>query len=120
MKFLLDENISPKTAEVLRNSGVDVVSALETALKGKPDSEVYEFCKNEKCVLVTFDHEFGFEYLSKKDLLGLIIIRIHPQTMETLHPILMNFFSDIKKGETEVEHRIIVVEKDRIRIRKVA
>ncbi len=119
MRFLLDENISPKTAEFLRSLGVDAIHAIEAKLKGKSDPELYEYCKSKKRVLVTFDHEFGFEYLSRKDLQGLVIVRIHPQTLENLHPILKNFFMEVKKGRIEVKHRIVVVENDRIRIRKV-
>ncbi len=119
MKFLLDENISPKTAAFLGELGLDVVHAVGMGLKGKPDSDVYEFCKSGRYVLVTFDHEFGFEYLSRKDLQGLVIVRIHPQTMENIHPAMKNFFLQVKTGKLEIKNRIAVIEKDRIRIRKV-
>ena len=88
MKFLLDQNISIKTAEFLRNLSIDASQTNEIGLKGKNDEEIYEHCKNNGFILVTFDQEFGFKYLSKKDLKGLIIIRIHPQIKEIFHPIL--------------------------------
>lgn len=120
MKFLLDENISPKTAEFLRSLGVDAVHVIEAGLKGKSDEELYDFCRRNKYVMTTFDHEFAFEYLSKKDLLGLIVIRIHPQTADKVHRTLKDFFSKMKNGELEVVGNLIVIDKGRIRIRKVA
>lgn len=41
MKFYLDEDISPKIAEVLRKHGVDVVSAHDIGMKGASDEDQF-------------------------------------------------------------------------------
>lgn len=91
MKFLLDENVSPRTAKLIKGLGLEALHATDAGLGGKSDNELYEYCKDRGFILVTFDHQFGFEYTSRKDLGGLVIIRVHPQTLELLHPILENF-----------------------------
>lgn len=119
MKFLLDQNISLTTAEFLLKLGINAKHVSKLGLKGKTDKKIYEYTRKEKYILVTFDQGFGFKYLSKKDLEGLIIIRIHPQTIENLHPVLKNFFLKVKKGKLKVKKRLIIVEKGKIRSRKV-
>ncbi|MCP8309474.1 MAG: DUF5615 family PIN-like protein [archaeon] len=45
MRFLLDQNISIKTAKFLRNFDIEVLHINETTLKGKSDTEIYEIAK---------------------------------------------------------------------------
>ena len=119
MKFLLDQNISIKTAEFLRSLSIDVSQTNEIGLKGKDDEEIYDYCKTNSFILLTFDHGFGFRYLSKKDLKGLVILRIYPQIIEVLHNILQSFFIKVKKKELILEEHITIIENTRIRSRKV-
>ncbi len=119
-KFLLDENVSPKTTLFLRSLGLNVSDVRELNLTRKSDDEIYEYAKKEKSILVTFDHEFGYFYISRKDLEGLIIIRVHPQTFEILHPILKKFFKTVQRKKIEFTKKIIVIEKFRFRIRKIS
>jgi len=91
----------------------------EIGLKGESDAEIYEYSKEKKYALITFDHEFGLEYISRKDLDCLIIIRIHPQTREIVHPALEKFFSRVKTGEIQISGHLVTIERNRIRLRKV-
>ena len=118
MKFFLDQNVSRNTADFLRGLKIGAVHASEIGFGSKKDSEIYEFCRKKGLVLVTFDHEFGHEYISKKDLQGLVIIKIHPQTAENVHPALRKFFSGDKEG-LEIKGRISIIEKGRVRSRKI-
>ena len=76
MKFLLDENLSVKTAIFVKNLGFDVVHTSEAKLSGKPDSAIYEFCADKGHVLITYDTDFSYDYISRKDLPGLIVAKI--------------------------------------------
>ncbi len=119
MRFLLDENVSARTAAFLCGLGIDARHASEAGLKGAPDEAIYEHCKRERFVLITFDHEFGYAYHARKDLEGLILLRLHPQTLEIVHTALTGFFAQVSRGDLEVRGRITVLERGRIRSRSV-
>ena len=53
MKFYLDEDLSPKIADILRKNGMDALSAHEIGAVGVSDSQQLEFAGKEKRCLVT-------------------------------------------------------------------
>jgi len=53
VKFYLDEDISPRVAELLRKKGVNAVSAHEKDMRGASDEEQLQVAVNEKRVMVT-------------------------------------------------------------------
>ena len=53
MKFYLDEDLSPKIAEILRKRGMDALSCHEAGMKGASDLEQLEFAAKKKRCLVT-------------------------------------------------------------------
>lgn len=59
MKFLVDEDISPKTALYLSNLGYDIKHLRDVNLKGCKDEEVMRFAKAENRILITMDADFS-------------------------------------------------------------
>ncbi len=59
LRFLTDENISPKVVFFLRNYGLDVLDAKEQGWQGKSDDELLEIAYQEKCCVLTHDADFG-------------------------------------------------------------
>ena len=53
MKYYLDEDISPKIAELLRKQGVDCISAHEIEMLGASDTEQLKLAARKKQCLVT-------------------------------------------------------------------
>jgi predicted nuclease of predicted toxin-antitoxin system len=53
MKFYLDEDLSPKIAEILRRSGMDALSAHEAGMCEASDQRQLDFAAKEKRCLVT-------------------------------------------------------------------
>jgi hypothetical protein len=53
MKFYLDEDLSPKIAEILRRSGMDALSAHGAGMCEASDRKQLEFAATEKRCLVT-------------------------------------------------------------------
>jgi uncharacterized protein with PIN domain len=53
MKFYLDEDISPRVAEILKKAGVDAVSAHQISMCGASDFEQLECAASEGRCMVT-------------------------------------------------------------------
>ena len=53
MKFYMDEDLSPKIAEILRKGGIDALSAHEVGMCEVSDQRQLEFAAKEKRCLVT-------------------------------------------------------------------
>lgn len=53
MKYYLDEDLSPKIAEILRKDGVDALSAHEAGMLQATDEEQLEYASSRKRCLVT-------------------------------------------------------------------
>jgi predicted nuclease of predicted toxin-antitoxin system len=117
LRLLLDQNLSPTTARFLRDIGLEAHDIRERGLSGASDEQVYAHAAKENLILVTFDITFSRRYISGRDLPGLILLRIHPQTTEVLHPVLADFFS--RFGESKLSGCIAVVERHRYRVRKL-
>ena len=117
MRFLLDQNLSPATTIFLKSLGLAVTDVRDVGLSGKDDNTIYTYALRHKLVIITFDHEFGYKYISRRDLEGLILLRIHPQTKEIVHLLLKEFFSSLK--EPKIKNSLIVVERHKVRIRKI-
>lgn len=59
VRFLADENISPKSVEFLRELGFDAVHVRDVGLKGKSGREIMAYALQEKRTFVTLDREFA-------------------------------------------------------------
>jgi hypothetical protein len=53
VKFYIDEDISPKVAEILRKRGIDGVSAHDIGLAGASDEDQFAEAVSRKCAIVT-------------------------------------------------------------------
>lgn len=59
MKFLIDQNRSPRLAELLRADGHDAVHTLELGLERIPDDELLALAASEARIIVSGDTDFG-------------------------------------------------------------
>ncbi|MEJ7632897.1 MAG: DUF5615 family PIN-like protein [Rubrobacteraceae bacterium] len=53
MRFLLDEDLPPKSAEIARNLGLDAVSVHELSRRGYSDGEQLRYAAEEERIFVT-------------------------------------------------------------------
>lgn len=53
MKYYLDEDLSPRIAEILRKHHIDAISAYEVGMVQKSDREQLEHASSEKRCLIT-------------------------------------------------------------------
>lgn len=96
---------------------LDVKDVREVGLSGADDQRIYEFAKAEGFILITYNADFSRRYVFGKDLLGLILLRVHPQTIKILHPVLKDFFGKVQPSQ--LQDTIAVVERHRYRLRKL-
>jgi len=59
MRFLLDENLSPKLADLLRAANHDVVHVRDIGLASASDQVVIEAARADYRVLISADTDFG-------------------------------------------------------------
>jgi predicted nuclease of predicted toxin-antitoxin system len=57
VKFNIDEDISPKVAEILRIQGIDGVSAHDIGLAGASDEDQFAEAVSRKCAIITRNRE---------------------------------------------------------------
>ena len=114
--FLLDQNIRADTLEFLRTLGLEVTSTRELGLEQAPDDEIVMVARNLDAVIVTFNMDFAdIRFYPPSAHTGVIRLRIEPQTIEVVHPILKNLFTSIPHDQ--LKGALTTVTKDKIRIR---
>lgn len=74
--FLIDENLSPELAASLRDLGYEAQAVRDVGLRGAPDETIIRYLRQENCILITSDLDFGeFFYGQNFGGFGVIIIR---------------------------------------------
>ncbi|WP_422449149.1 DUF5615 family PIN-like protein [Thermoanaerobacterium sp. DL9XJH110] len=115
VRFLTDENISPKTVDLLRFHGLDVKDIKEEGFSGTSDKEVLNFAKSEGRVLITCDLDFANILRFPLDKhAGILVIRAYPPTVENINSILESFLKEIDDLNI-TNNRLTIVEKDKFR-----
>lgn len=117
-KLLLNANLSPQTAKFLREMfGFDVRCLLEEGRSDFSDPEVVEMAKQENRIIITYDLDFAnLYYFDKQREVGMIVLRLRDQTIESVNKRLETFFKEINKESAEINNAMIVVDETRYRI----
>jgi predicted nuclease of predicted toxin-antitoxin system len=97
VRLLLDENLSPAQAALLREAGFDAVSVIESGLGGAPDERVREFAIEGGRVLVTLDSDFAnMLRFPPAGTPGVLRLKIHPATEEAVSAQLQTAMGVLK------------------------
>ena len=117
LKFLLDANLSPETANFMRSLNFDVKSLIEEGLGGLTDSEVIKIAQKERRVIITFDIDFGeLYYFAFKKNFGVLVLRLHDQRVEGVNSVLESFFAT-NIGILEKKHKkLVILTENEVRI----
>lgn len=117
MKFLLDENISPKTADFLRELGHDVMHLRDINLKGATDEKVISYAIKHGLILITIDRGFGniLDYPPGSHP-GIIRLKLRYMPSKIVNSILKKFLKEL--NTQDICGNLAIVEKNRYRLRK--
>lgn len=117
IKLLLDANLSPETREYLiENFSFDVIDIITENKSGLSDEEIVLLAKKERRIIVTFDLDFGEIYhFKEKGKIGVIVLRLEDQTVESVNRTLYKFFSNYAK-KVNISKSLIVLKETKVRI----
>lgn len=118
MRFLVDNALSRKLAEGLRQAGHDAVHLREIGRQAAPDTEVLARAIDEDRIIISTDMDFG-DLIAARDLARPSVIlfrRVERKTNARLALLLKNLVAisgDLTRGS------IVILESSRIRIRRL-
>lgn len=116
-RLKLDENLPDDAAALMRQVGFDVETALSEEFGGAPDPALLQASVNEGRVFVTLDLDFSdIRTYPPPSHEGIWVLRPQRQGVQQ---VLQLLGGALRMPESEsAEHRLWILEHDRIRIRE--
>ena len=119
MRFLIDQNRSPRLAELLRESDHDAVHASELGLERADDRDLLGLAADEDRIVVSGDTDFGaLLAMLRASLPSVILFRARNMPRaEQQAAVILRHLEDV--AEDLDRGAILVVTDDRIRVRRL-
>lgn len=119
MKFLVDQNRSPRLAQLLREAGHDAVHTLERGLERAEDDALLDIARDEQRIVVSGDTDFGaLLALARQKSPSVILFRSrHHRTAEQQATVILEHLDDLADDLTT--GAVAVITDERIRIRRL-
>jgi predicted nuclease of predicted toxin-antitoxin system len=118
-KFLLDANLSWQTAKFIESLGYETKTVAYFKFGNAEDKEIIKLARQKKMILITLDSDFGeLYYFSSPKAVGIIILKLKNQTVESVNNILENFIKSRLIEKKENQKALIVISEKKIRIRR--
>lgn len=119
MRFLLDENQSPRVAVLLMAAGHDAVHVRDLSLAGASDAELLEHAVVHGRVIISGDTDFG-ELLARTNASTPSLILLRRQQNRRAAEIAALVLANVDVVAEDLERGAIVVfDEDRLRIRRL-
>jgi len=97
VRFLTDENVSPRLVQAIRNKGFDVEDIKEKSLFGISDNQILMLARKEKRVIITYDSDFAnllnYPGLSHHGVILLRYTDLKPQEIVRRFLMLLDFLA---------------------------
>jgi predicted nuclease of predicted toxin-antitoxin system len=116
MKFLLDMGISPKMAAFLNELGHEATHLYHAGLNELPDSDILDKARQEQCILLTHDLDFGeLVAASEARLPSVIIFRLRNMHPERVNHYLRGII--VQHQEALAQGAVMSVTEGQVRVR---
>lgn len=118
MRILLDQGLSPAAASALREGGWEAMHVIEIAMDRADDLEILEYCRSERRVCVTLDHDFH-AHLARMRSVGPSVVFLRSEGLNSakqaalMAEVLPQVQEDLELGAA------VTVDKKSIRIRRL-
>lgn len=117
LRFLTDENVSPRLVTFLRAQGHDVQDVKEEGWQGKHDAFLLRRAWATQRVVISHDREFGKLAIARQEpCYGVIYLRLRDQRAPNAIAVMRQF---LKRRVTIQPGSLIVIQESRARIRPV-
>lgn len=119
VKFLLDENLSYRTAVYLHTLGQEAKTVHEVGLSHTEDERIIQYALEHEYIVITFDIEYGYFFrMLRPHKVGIIVLRLEDQTVESANAALKRLLDDKIFDEEEHKISLVIVDETKIRVRK--
>ena len=116
MRFLLDENIPPSLAVLLKKIGHEARHVVDIGYTSTPDFKISAFAAQSGEIILTHDTDFGtILALSGNNRPSVILFRLQATNNLTYINILEKYLSSLENSLSE--GALIVIDEEKIRIR---
>jgi predicted nuclease of predicted toxin-antitoxin system len=115
-KILADMPISPKTVEHIKRLGIECKHLTEFQMGQASDEEIIKFAKENDYTILTEDLDFGAILSCSQEIEpSVIILRVGNLNTTEINRLLEKSLNKVK----DEKNAIIIVERTRIRIKKL-
>lgn len=110
MKFLIDEDISPKLTNFLENLGHSATHIREIQISLE-DYQILELSVTQESIVVTGDKDFGeLVFRNKQSSKGIILLRLEDQTLQNTQKAVAWLLSHYSSDRIQ-NHFVVITEK---------
>jgi predicted nuclease of predicted toxin-antitoxin system len=109
VKLLLDENLSPRLVELLRDLYSDVIHVRDIGLASANDDAIWRFAASNARMIVTKDEDFN----QRAFLIGpppkVVWLRVGNATTPDISQLLRKHYSDIAAFKQDLEAALLAL-----------
>jgi predicted nuclease of predicted toxin-antitoxin system len=119
VRFLLDQNRSPRLAAILRDAGHDALHVEEIGLAAAEDDEILQAARDDARVLISGDTDFGaLLALARVTSPSVILFRARNRpAAQRQAAVILEHLADV--ADDLDAGAVIVITDDRIRVRRL-